>query len=394
VERQVSGTFVSVSQPIEDRTNELISGSRADVAIQIFGPDLDTLVEKSNRVGEVVKKVAGTGDVRIERLLGMPSITFTPDRERLARYGVRLDDAFRTLQAARVGGQVGVMYEGPRRFEVRLMSRPRENTREGLGDLLVETSEGQLVKLSELGRLEDLEGPATVRRENFERTVRVEVNLRGRDLASWVDEAKATVAREVPLASGYTVTWGGQFENLERAQARLAIVVPLALAIIFGMLVLTFGSVRMASVVFTLVPLALIGGALGLLARGMNFSLPAVVGFIALAGVAVLNGVVMATEVQRSLSFGHSLDEAIVHGAAHTLRAVLTTSTVAALGFLPMALNTGAGSEVQQPLATVVVFGIAGATVLMLIVFPGIMKMALGGLAAEREPAGDESGSA
>lgn len=286
VERQVSGTFVSVSQPIEDRTNELISGSRADVAIQVFGPDLDVLVEKSNRLGEVVKQVPGTGDVRIERLLGMPNITFTPDRERLARYGVKVDDVFRTLQAARVGEQVGVIYEGPRRFDVRLLAPPRENTREGLGDLLVETADGQLVKLSELGRLEDAEGPATVRRENFERTVRVEVNLRGRDLASWVADAKALVAQEVQLPSGYSITWGGQFQNLERAQARLAVVVPLALAIILGMLVLTFGSVRMAAVVFTLVPLALIGGAVGLLARGMNFSLPAVVGFIALAGVA------------------------------------------------------------------------------------------------------------
>ncbi|MEW6432922.1 MAG: CusA/CzcA family heavy metal efflux RND transporter [Myxococcota bacterium] len=377
VEREVSGSFVSVSQPIEDRTNELISGSRADVAIQIYGPDLDTLVAKSNAVGEVVRGIPGTGDVRIERLLGMPNITFTPDRERLARYGVELDDVFRTLQAARVGGRVGVIYEGPRRFEVRLLAPPRENTREGLGDLLVETTDGQLVKLSELGRLEDAEGPATVRREGFERTVRVEVNLRGRDLASWVSEAQATVAREVPLPSGYSITWGGQFENLERAQARLAIVVPLALAIIVGMLVLTFGSVRMAAVVFTLVPLALIGGAVGLLVRGMSFSLPAVVGFIALAGVAVLNGVVMATEVQRELAHGRALDDALVHGAAHTLRAVLTTAAVAALGFLPMALNAGAGSEVQRPLATVVVFGIVGATALMLLVFPGILKMVL-----------------
>jgi cobalt-zinc-cadmium resistance protein CzcA len=393
VEREVSGTFVSVSQPIEDRTNELISGSRADVAIQVYGPDLDTLVEKSNAVGDVVRGIAGTGDVRIERLLGMPDVTFTPDRERLARYGVKLDDVFRTLQAARVGGRVGVIYEGPRRFEVRLLAPPQENTRDALGDLLVETSDAQLVKLSELGRLEDTEGPATVRRENFERTVRVEVNLRGRDLASWVEEAKATVARDVPLPSGYSITWGGQFENLERAQKRLALVVPLALAIIMGMLVLTFGSVRMAAVVFSLVPLALIGGAVGLLVRGMNFSLPAVVGFIALAGVAVLNGVVMATEVQRELLHGRPLEEAVVHGAAHTLRAVLTTALVAALGFLPMALNTGAGSEVQQPLATVVVFGIIGATGLMLLVFPGILMLALKGVspAALRGQSEDEA---
>jgi cobalt-zinc-cadmium resistance protein CzcA len=376
IESEVAGTFVSVSQPIEDRTNELISGSRADVAIQIFGADLDTLVEKSNAVGDVVRKINGTGDVRIERLLGMPNLTFTPDRERLARYGVELDDVFRTLEAARVGAKVGVIYEGPKRFEVRLLSPPTENTRTGLGDLFVETRTGALVNLDELGTLEDTEGPATVRREGFQRTVRVEVNLRGRDLASWVAEAQATVAKEVPLATGYTITWGGQFENLERAQARLALVVPLALAIIMGMLVMTFGSVRVAAGVFTLVPLALIGGAVGLLVRGMNFSLPAAVGFIALAGVAVLNGVVMTTDVKKLLEAGKPLDEALVHGAAHTLRAVLTTAAVAALGFFPMAINTGAGSEVQRPLATVVIFGIVGATVLMLVVFPGILKLA------------------
>lgn len=378
IESQVAGTFVSVSQPIEDRTNELISGSRADVAIQIFGPDLDTLVEKSNAVGAVVRKLDGTGDVRIERLLGMPNIVFTPDRERLARYGVELADTFRTLEAARVGAKVGVIYEGPKRYDVMLLSPPAENTRKGLGDLFVETADGELVSLKELGTLEDTEGPATVRREGFQRTVRVEVNLRGRDLASWVAEAQATVQREVPLATGYSVTWGGQFENLERAQKRLAIVVPLAMAIILGMLVLTFGTVRVAAAVFTLVPLALIGGAVGLLVRGMNFSLPAAVGFIALAGVAVLNGVVMTTDVRKLQLAGKPIYEAVTHGAAHTLRAVLTTAAVAALGFLPMALNTGAGSEVQRPLATVVIFGIFGATALMLAVFPGILFMALG----------------
>jgi heavy metal efflux system protein len=388
IESEVAGTFVSVSQPIEDRTNELISGSRADVAIQVFGPDLETLVEKSNKVGEVVRSVAGTGDVRIERLLGMPNIVFTPDRERLARYGVQLEDAFRTLEAARVGATVGTVYEGAKRFEVRLLAPPTENTVQALGDLFVETRDGALVTLRELGVLESTEGPASVRRENFERTVRVEVNLRGRDLASWVAEAKRMVGDQVPMGSAYTTTWGGQFENLARAQARLAVVVPLALLIILGMLVLTFGSMRIALAVFSLVPLALIGGALGLVFRDMNFSLPAAVGFIALAGVAVLNGVVMTTDVRKQLELGLPVHQAIVHGAAHTLRAVLTTAAVAALGFLPMALNTGAGSEVQRPLATVVIVGIFGATALMLVVFPGILSLVLQPISAPaNEPA-------
>ncbi len=378
IESEVAGTFVSVSQPIEDRTNELISGSRADVAIQIFGADLDQLVNLSNAVGAVVRKIDGTGDVRVERLLGMPNLTFTPDRERLARYGVQLDDVFRTLEAARVGAKVGVIYQEAKRFEVRLLAPPTENTRKGLGDLFVETADGALISLDELGTLSDTEGPATVRREGFQRTVRVEVNLRGRDLASWVTEAQAAVQKTVPLPSGYSVTWGGQFENLARAQKRLAVVVPLSLVIIVAMLVLTFGSLRIAAGVFSLVPLAMIGGALGLLARGMNFSLPAAVGFIALAGVAVLNGVVMTTEVKRLIDLQMSTRDAVVHGAAHTLRAILTTAAVAALGFFPMAINTGAGSEVQRPLATVVIVGIVGATALMLVVFPGILEIAFG----------------
>lgn len=307
----------------------------------------------------------------------MPNLTFTPDRERLARYGVRLDDAFQTLEAARVGAKVGTVYDGPRRFEVRVLTPPRANSREGLADLLVETGNAELVKLDELGSIEESEGPATVRREGFQRTVRIEVNLRGRDLASWVAEARQRVAGEVSLPSAYSVTWGGQFENLARAQDRLAIVVPLSMLIIFSMLVMTFGSVRVAAAVFTLVPLALVGGIVGLLARDMTFSLPAAVGFIALAGVSVLNGVVMTSEVLRGLSEGKGLAPAVMQGAAHSLRAVLTTAAVAALGFLPMALNTGAGSEVQRPLATVVIFGIFGATALMLAVFPGILALLL-----------------
>ncbi|MDX2012684.1 MAG: CusA/CzcA family heavy metal efflux RND transporter [Myxococcaceae bacterium] len=377
VEDRVPGTFVSVSQPIEDRTNELISGSRADVAIRLAGKDLAVLNEKAAAIGDVVRKLQGTGDVRIERLTGMPTLTFTPDRERLARYGVELEKAFETIEAARVGRKVGTIYDGPRRFDVRVVVPPSGISPGAVGDLQVETFDDKLVNLDELGSVREVEGPTTVRRENFERTVRVEVNLRGRDLVSWVTEAKAKVGADVPLPTGYSVSWGGQFENFARAQARLALVVPLALAIILIMLILAFGSPRQALAVFTLVPLALIGGLAGLLTRGMSFSIPAAVGFIALAGVAVLNGVVMASEVRRQLEAGKGLDEAIIGGASHTLRAVLTTAAVAALGFAPMALNTGAGSEVQRPLATVVIFGIVGATVLMLVVFPGILRLLL-----------------
>jgi cobalt-zinc-cadmium resistance protein CzcA len=288
-----------------------------------------------------------------------------------------VEDVFETLEAARVGSRVGSIYEGQRRFDLRLMMPPAALSTEAIGDLFVETAGGQTIPLAEVASVKETEGPAQVRREGLTRTVRVEVNLRGRDLVSWVNEAKAKVAKDVPLPSGYNITWGGQFENFERAQERLALVVPLALAIIVGMLVWTFGQLRVALAVFSLVPLALIGGIIGLAVRGLTFSLPAAVGFIALAGVAVLNGVVMTSDVRKRLEEGLRLDKAIAEGAAHTLRAVLTTAAVAALGFLPMALSTGAGAEVQRPLATVVIFGIVAATVLMLFIFPGILRVML-----------------
>lgn len=374
IEGHVPGTFVSVSQPIEDRTNEMISGSRADVQVQLFGPELGTLRDLSEQVATLVKSISGTGDVRVERVLGLPMLTVEPDRSKLARHGVLLEDALGTLEAARMGRKVGVIFEGQKRFDLRLLVPPTAATPEALGDLFVPTATRHLVPLAELAKIEETEGPAQVRRENFARTVRVEVNLRGRDLVSWVQEAQQKAASTIQLPTGYSLTWGGQFENFERAQKRLGLVVPLALAIIFVMLLAMFQNVRYAGAVFCVVPLALIGGIFGLVARGMSFSISAAVGFIALAGVSVLTGVVMADDVRRRIDEGDEVDQAITHGAMHTLRAILTTAAVAAMGFLPMMLATGAGSEVQRPLATVVVFGIFGATLLTLFVLPGILK--------------------
>jgi cobalt-zinc-cadmium resistance protein CzcA len=378
IERDVPGTFVSVSQPIEDKTNELISGSRADVQIQIFGTELEALKALSEEVGAVVRGVRGTGDVRVERVLGLPQLTVRPDAVRLARYGVRTADALAVLEAARVGRHVGDLYEGQKRFDVRLLMPPRSSTPEALGELFVEASSGRAVPLAEVADIRESEGPTQVRRERLTRAVRVDVNLRGRDLVSWVREAQAAVADRVKLDAGYDLTWGGQFENFERARARLGVVVPVALGIIFGMLLWMFGSVRHALAVFAVVPFALIGGFAGLVMRGLPFSIPAAVGFIALAGVSVLNGVVLANDVKRRLEAGEDLGAAIVGGATATLRAVLTTGAVAAFGFLPMAVATGAGAEVQRPLATVVVSGIAVSSLLTLFVLPGVLYVALG----------------
>jgi cobalt-zinc-cadmium resistance protein CzcA len=366
---------VSVSQPIEDKTNELVSGSRADVQINIFGSDLAQLKDFSEKVAAVVRKVPGTGDTRVERVLGAPQITIRPDRARLARYGVRAEDALDAVRAARVGVPVGVLYEEQRRFEIRVIVPPRVNAPEALGELFVEAAGGTVVPLSEVAEIKQSEGPSQVRREGLRRTVRVEVNLRGRDLVSWVHDAQAQVAEKVKVPSGYEITWGGQFENFERARARLSMVVPVALAIIFGMLLWMFGDPRVALSVFAIVPFALTGGILGLVARGLSFSIPAAVGFIALAGVAVLNGVVIANEVRSKIESGWPLEEAVKEGAVHTARAVLTTGAVAALGFLPMAIATGAGAEVQRPLATVVVSGIAFSTVLTMFILPGLLEL-------------------
>jgi len=377
IENAIPGTFVSVSQPIEDKTNELVSGSRADVQINIFGRELDQLKLFSEKVAQVVRTIPGTGDTRVERLLGAPQITVRPDRARLARYGAKAEDALAAIRAARVGEPVGVIYEEQRRFELRVIVPPRVPTPEALGELFVEAAGGTLVPLSEVASIEQTEGPAQVRRENLRRTVRVEVNLRGRDLVSWVHEAQARVAEQVKLPSGYEVAWGGQFENFERAQRRLSMVVPVALAIVFGMLLWMFQDMRLALAVFAIVPFALTGGIFGLLARGLAFSIPAAVGFIALAGVAVLNGVVVANEVRSKVASGWPLQQAVRDGAVYTVRAVLTTGAVAALGFLPMALATGAGAEVQRPLATVVVSGIAFSTLLTLFLLPGLLGVLL-----------------
>lgn len=379
IESEVRGTFVSISQPIEDKTNELISGSRADVQIAIRGDELSELKRISEELGALVRGIRGSGDVRVERVLGAPTINVRPDRVRLARYGVASEDALAAIEAARVGIPVGSIYEGSRKFDLRLVVPPRTSSPEALGELFVAATGGQTVPLAEVAKIEETEGPTQVRRVGLTRTVRVEVNLRGRDLVSWVQEAQRLTQQQVKLPSGYAIEWGGQFENFERAQKRLALVVPMSLAIIFGMLLWMFQSARYAAAVFAVVPFALIGGILGLIGRGLAFSIPAAVGFIALAGVAVLNGVVMAADVKRRVERGDILKGAIIDGAAHTMRAVLTTGAVAAFGFLPMAIATGAGAEVQRPLATVVVAGIAVSTLLTMFLLPGVLQIALRG---------------
>jgi cobalt-zinc-cadmium resistance protein CzcA len=391
IESEVPSTFVSISQPIEDRTNELISGSRADVAILLFGEDLVQMTETGRRIGRTLRNIPGAGDVRVERALGLPMLEIEADRGRLSRYGMNADDVLAAVEASRQGRRVGQVYEGRRRFDLRVVLPPAEPGGEGFRRLPVGSFEGQLVPLGQVAQVAEVDGPAQISRAGMQRRLRIEVNIRGRDLVSFVDEARRTVSRDVPLAAGYRLEWGGQFENFERATARLAIVLPLSLAIIFGMLFLTFGNVRYAIAVFSGVPFALIGGVLSLAAREMAFSIPAAVGFIALCGIAVLNGVVMASEVQRRLASGEALEHAVTEGSVSVLRAVLLTATVAAIGFLPMAISSSAGSEVQRPLATAVMGGVVSSTLLGLFVLPGLLRIFLGGLEALAEATSDDT---
>jgi len=388
VENEVPATFVSVSQPIEDRVNQLLAGSRADVVIKVFGQDLDVLKKTADEIGRVVRDVPGRGDWRVQRVLGLPLLEVKPDRQRLARYGMSADRVLEVVEASRVGRTAGKIFEGSRRFDLMLLLPPATLTPEAFGELLVGSSTGHLVPLASVATIRETEGPAVINRESLQRRVLVEVNVRGRDLVSFVNEAREKVARTVALPEGVTLEWGGQFENFTRASKRLGFVAPLALAVIFAMLFLMFGNLRYAVAVFVNVPLALVGGVLSLRLRGLPFSIPAAVGFIAVAGVAVLNGVVMAGDLARRLGLSAgTLDEQIRRSAATVLRPVLTTAAVAAFGFIPMAISTHAGAEVQRPLATVVIGGILSSTVLGLAVLPIMLRLLLPArAAAEADP--------
>ncbi len=375
IEAEVPSTFVSISQPIEDRTNELISGSRADVAILLFGDDLVRMTDLARRMARTLRATPGAGDVRVERALGLPMLEVQVDRGRLSRYGLDADDVLSVVEASRQGRQVGQVYEGQRRFPLRVLLPPGETTPEGFASVPVGAFGEQLVPLGVVADVSEVDGPSQVSRQGMSRRIRVEVNIRGRDLVSFVDDARARVSREVPLPEGYRLEWGGQFENFQRATARLAVVLPVSLLLIFGMLFFTFGGPRYAIAVFTGVPFALIGGILALASRGMPFSIPAAVGFIALCGIAVLNGVVMASEVQRRVLEGETVEYAVREGAVTVLRAMLLTASVAAIGFFPMAISSSAGSEVQRPLATAVIGGVFSSTLLGLFVLPGLLRI-------------------
>ena len=392
---EIPGNNYEFTQPIQMRFNELISGVRSDVAVKVYGDDLDQLLSLGEQVERVLGGIDGAADVKTEQITGLPLLSVTPDRERLARYGVAVADLQRVVRTALGGETAGQLFEGDRRFSiiVRLHDDVRADpdvlarlpvplprmTREIAGDAdSVAGANGapEFVPLGELARIEVSIGPNQISRENGKRRAVVTANVRGRDLGSFVSEAQQKVAAGVGLPPGYWVDYGGTFEQLQSAARRLSLAVPLTLLLVLGLLYAAFGSAKDTLIVFTGVPLALTGGVFALLLRGMPLSISAGVGFIALSGIAVLNGVVMLSFIRQLRDRGLSIDESIRQGALTRLRPVLMTALVASLGFVPMALNVGTGAEVQRPLATVVIGGVISSTLLTLIVLPALCRLA------------------
>lgn len=394
---ELVGNNYEISQPIQLRFNELISGVRADLGIKVFGDDLDQLLRSAQAIQRVVQTLDGAADVRVEQVSGLPVLSVIPDRAALARYGINVQ-AVQDLVATAVGGTpAGLIFDGDRRFElvVRLPEKLRQDTTtlERLPLLLPgapgDTDGPRYLPLGEVARIELAPAPAQISREGGKRRVVVTANVRGRDLGSFVAEAQQRIVNEVDLPAGYWLDYGGTFEQLQSASQRLSIVVPVTLVLILGLLLMAFGSLKDALIIFTGVPLALTGGVAMLWLRDMPLSISAGVGFIALSGVAVLNGLVMLSFIRELRHEGRALDEAIVQGALTRLRPVLMTALVASLGFVPMALNTGTGAEVQRPLATVVIGGIVSSTLLTLLLLPALYKLVHG---REKDPSGRPDG--
>ena len=378
VAAQQLGNSFEFSQPIELRFNELISGVRTDLAVMVYGDDFAQLQATADQVANVLRKTQGSADVRVEQASGLPTLTVSVDRFAAASYGLSAADVTEAVSAAIGGAEAGQVFEGDRRFDVvvRLPDAAR-NDPAALDALPVTTASGVTVPLSSVARIQVAEGQNQISRSNGSRRMVVQANVRGRDLGGFVNEAQARVDAEVKLPPGYSLTWGGQFENLKRAEQRLGLVVPVVFILIGVLLFMALGSFAEAGLVFACVPLALVGGALSLLLRGMPFSVSAAVGFIAVSGVATLNGLVLMQAIRERLTAGRSPHEAAIEGAASRLRAVLTTALVAIVGFIPMAIASGAGAEVQKPLATVVIGGLLTATALTLLVLPTFAAQAV-----------------
>ncbi len=367
---KLPGMRAVYTQPIEMRINEMVAGIRADLGIKLYGESLEVLKEKAAEIERVLKTIPGAADVTTEQITGQPVFRVVVDQDALARYRVPSEDVLNAVKAA--GGiAVGEVIEPDRRFPlvVRLPMDYRDDP-QALSGILIQSASGERLPLTQLARLEETTGPSTIQREWGQRRIVIQVNVRGRDIGTFVQDAQRRMKQGVKLPPGYTLDWGGQFENMLRAERRLYLVVPLALALILSLLYLTFHSLRDALMIFSGVLFARVGGVLGLYVMGLPFTISAGVGFVALAGASMLEGLVLVSAIRDRMAHGMPKREAIEQARLTRLRPVLMTGTVAALGFVPMMLSTGVGAEVQRPLATVVVFGMACDTFLTMLALP------------------------
>lgn len=369
------GANFNFTQPIAAAVDELLTGTKAELAAKLFGDDLEVLNAKAQAIEAVLREVPGAQDVQRDQVTGTPQLRITLDREAIARYGLNVSDVQETLRIAVGGERVGQVFEGIRRFDIylRLQKDARDNL-DAIERLIVENAEGQRIPLEELAAIEEITGPRQITRENNQRFITIQANVRGRDIGSFVADAGAAIAQQVELPPGYFLKWGGQFELQQQANQRLLIVVPITLGLVFLMLYANFGSLRNAVLIMLNIPLALVGGIVALWISGQALSVPASVGFIALFGIALLNGVVLVSYLNELLRDGVPVDEASVRAACLRLRPVTMTATITALGLFPLLFAAGAGSEVQRPLATVVVGGLFTSTILTLLVIPALFK--------------------
>lgn len=372
---EIPGVLTNFTQPIEMTVDELLEGVRAELAVKLFGDDLDVLKQKADEIAAVVGQVRGAADVQADQISGTPQLLIRVDREAVARWGLNVEEVQHVIRAAVGGETAGQVFEGVRRFEI-LVRYPEEyrDTPEVIASILVPTPDGATVPLSQVVEMREIVGPRQITRENGQRFITVQCNVVDRDIGSFVAEGQKAIERGVDLPPGYLVTWGGQFELQQKANKRLALVVPVTLLLIFVLLYSSFNSLKSTSLILLNIPLALVGGVAALWISGQNLSVPSSVGFIALFGIALENGMVLVTYLNQLVRQGVAVDEASVQGAMLRLRPVLMTAITTALGLIPLLLSSGTGSEVQRPLATVVIGGLATSTVLTLLVLPGIYR--------------------
>ena len=373
--KTLPGIELAISQPIAARVDEMVSGVRSQVAVKIFGEDLATLQKLGSQIGQTLIKMKGSNDLRIEQASGQNYLNIKIDRDAIARYGINVSDINEVIETAVGGKQASTVYEGERRFPLvlRYPSIYRDKI-DAIETIILYSQDGAQVALRDLADISLVEGPAQISRESGRRRLVVGVNVEGRDLGGFVKEAQSLIDQQIELPEGYSLEWGGQFENMQRAMARLTIIVPLTILAIFFLLFMLFKSLRLASLIILVLPFSSIGGVFGLLLAGEYLSVPATVGFINLWGIAVLNGVVLISFIKQLREDGYSMEDALSHGCGHRFRPVMMTASVAMLALVPMLFSGGPGSEVTRPLAIVVIAGLITSTALTLLVLPVLYR--------------------